>query len=175
MKILSFSVFAFLLIFSPGLAYGAEQDLYMKNLQTLSQSYKQFVLHENDDLTHFLYDCALSSDPKKECIERIEDVKDITYKMLGEVESFNTIYKAIVYGSECLDNQLKIDMYSAIFHARNEYSMFQLDLDKICLSKKTESYLKERCEKELSFKKDFVKTTNSILDNMINHIDVNEK
>ncbi len=86
-----------------------------------------------------------------------------------------TLYRTLIYGNECLNDELKINLYSSIWHARNEYSLMQLDLEIFCSDNKEEINLAERCEKEEQFNSNFVEITDYILNNMNHHIDLSDK
>jgi len=175
---LKYIIFAtsFLIIFLiPSASFSNEKDNFLKEIEKLNDNYRSFVFNENDNLSRVMYSCNSSFFVDSRCVNIISEIKDLTFKILVETDSIVKLYKTLVYSDECLNDELKINLYSSIYHARNEYSLMQLDLQMFCSEYKDEFYLAERCREEGQFNNKFVQITDYILNNMSYHIDLTDK
>ena len=175
MKYFIFTASFLLIIIIPYRSFCDDNNHILEKIETLNKNYRSFVFNENDNLSKIFHECNSSFFVDNRCIEIISKIKDLTYRILVETDSMTTLYRTLVYGNECLNDELKINLYSSIWHARNEYSLMQLDLEMFCSYNKEEFKLAERCEKEGQFNNNFVEITDYILNNMNHQIDLSDR
>lgn len=175
MKYLIFTATLLTIISIPCISFSNDKDNFLKEIENLNENYRNFVFNENDKLSRVMYSCNSSFFVDSKCVNIISEIKDLTFKILVETDSIIKIYKTLVYSEECLNDELKINLYSTIYHARNEYGLMQLDLQMFCSEYKEKVYLSERCSEEEQFNNKFVEITDYILNNMNYHIDLSNR
>jgi hypothetical protein len=163
------------IILNPYKSFCNDKDYFLEKIEDLNKSYRSFVFSDNENLTILMNNCNSYFFVDNKCVNIISKIKDLTFKILVETDSITTLYKTFVYGNECLNYDLKMNLYSSIYHARNEYSLMQLDLEILCSDNKEEFYMSERCKKEGQFNNKFVEITDYIFESMNHHIDLTER
>lgn len=164
-----------LIVLIPSKSLSNDKYYFLETIEELNKSYRSFVFNDNDNLSISMHSCNSSFFVDNKCVNIISKVKDLTFKLLVETDSITTLYRTLVFGTDCLNDELKMNLYSSIYHARNEYSLMQLDLEMLCSENKEAVYISERCEKEGQFNNKFVEITDYIFKNMNQHIDFTDR
>ena len=149
--------------------YG-EQNTQVRKVEDFFTRYSEFVKEENEALNSVFHECVYTKPTDLECVENTNQMRFFLYESVEEVETFAVIYKSLVHGQECFDNDFKVDIYSALSGARINFSRNYEQIKELCLNNKAGKYLKARCEGEAVYVDEFVEITDFILKNAESYI-----